>query len=151
MNNIDKVVLSIPQTRFTKPRVFLGGTCSSSKDKDYRKTLIPLLKIDYFNPVVDNWTKECKIKEIHEREHCDYVLYVITNDMKGVYSIAEVTDDSNKQPEKVLFCVLEKGFDQGQLNSLQATKELIQGNGGKIFSDLNSVAAWLNHGDLETY
>jgi len=35
-------------------RVFLGGTCNNSK---WRDVLIPRLKIDYFNPVVDDWNE----------------------------------------------------------------------------------------------
>ena len=41
-------------------KVFLGGTCNNST---WRDTLIPLLKIDYFNPVVDDWTPECQEQE----------------------------------------------------------------------------------------
>ena len=37
-------------------KVFLGGTCNNSK---WRDKLIPMLNIDYFNPVVDDWTEEC--------------------------------------------------------------------------------------------
>jgi len=36
-------------------RVFLGGTCNKST---WRQRLIKLLKIDYFNPVVDDWNEE---------------------------------------------------------------------------------------------
>lgn len=36
-------------------KVFLGGTCAGY---DWRSKLIPLLKCDYFNPVVKNWTEE---------------------------------------------------------------------------------------------
>lgn len=41
-------------------RVFLGGTCA---DTTWRSELIPLLedkKIEYFNPVVEDWTPECQ-------------------------------------------------------------------------------------------
>ncbi len=38
-----------------------------------------------------------------KREESDYVLYGITNGIKGVYSIAEVVDDSHKRPDKVIF------------------------------------------------
>lgn len=84
-------------------KVFLGGTCN---DSTWRDDLIPKLKIDYFNPIVDDWNKEAQQEEIKERKNSDYVLYVITPKMSGVYSIAEVVDDSNKRPEKTLFCVL---------------------------------------------
>ena len=79
--------------------IFLGGTCNNST---WREKLIPLLDIDYFNPVVDDWTPDCMAEEIKQREKCDFVLYVITPEMTGVYSIAEVTDDSNKRPEKTI-------------------------------------------------
>ena len=81
-------------------KVFLGGTCSGWK---WRDKLQPLLKCDFYNPIVRNWSEEDRLKEVHERETSDYVLYGITNGIKGVYSIAEVVDDSNKRPEKTLF------------------------------------------------
>ena len=68
-------------------KVFLGGTCNEST---WRDELIKKLKIDYFNPVVDDWTEECYKEELRQREICDYCLYVITPKMTGVYSIAEV-------------------------------------------------------------
>ena len=40
-------------------KVFLGGTCNNSI---WRDVLIPLLTdngINYFNPVVDDWTEDC--------------------------------------------------------------------------------------------
>ena len=69
----------------------MNGTCNEST---WRDKLISLLKIDYFNPVVDDWTEECMIEERRQRVICDYVLYVITPLMTGVYSIAEVVDDN---------------------------------------------------------
>jgi len=128
-----------------KKKVFLGGTCNGSL---WRNKLIPILNIDYFNPVVDNWTPECQKKEIYERENCDYCLYVITPKMTGIYSIAEVVDDSNKRPSKTIFCFLESDensiFTQHQLKSLNQTSKMIQNNGGKIFYSLEEVATFLN-------
>ena len=113
-------------------KVFLGGTCNEST---WRDKLIPMLKIDYFNPVVDDWTEECYLEELRQREICDYCLYAITPLMTGVYSIAEVIDDSNKRPNKTLFCVLEEDaglqFDKGQIKSLERTGLMVQKNGGK--------------------
>ena len=122
-------------------KVFLGGTCNESK---WRDELIPMLKIDYFNPVVEDWTEECMIEEIKQREKCDFCLYVITSRMTGVYSIAEVIDDSNKRPEKTLFCFLERGFTKGQIKSLNQVGKMVSNNGGKAFSNLNSLAEYLN-------
>lgn len=42
-------------------KVFLGGTCNNSK---WRDELIPNLTVDYFNPVVDDWTPEAAKKEV---------------------------------------------------------------------------------------
>lgn len=123
-------------------KVFLGGTCNEST---WRNELIPMLKIDYFNPVVDDWTPDCQEEEIKQRETCDYVLYTISKEMTGVYSIAEVIDDSNKRPEKTLFCILEDGFTEGQLRSLKATARMVFDNGGEIFSNLEEVASYLNN------
>jgi hypothetical protein len=64
------------------------------------------LTINYFNPVVPNWNKEAQQRELAARESCDFCLYVITPRMLGSYSIAEVVDDSNKRPQKTVFCVL---------------------------------------------
>lgn len=127
-------------------KVFLGGTCSDSKWRDVIK---PLLKIDYFDPVcTGEWTEEAYLREIHERETSDFVLYVITPKMVGVYSIAEVIDDSNKQPEKTLFCVLtnEGGdvFSKAELKSLIAVSKMVTKNGGKVFDNLFELANYLN-------
>lgn len=136
-------------------KVFLGGTCNGST---WRDKLIPMLSIDYFNPVVDDWTEECYQEELRQRETCDYCLYVITPRMTGVYSIAEVVDDSNKRPSKTIFCVLEKdypnkskgedwisiSFDEGKLKSLDKVGRMVENNGGKYFKSLEEVAEYLN-------
>ena len=36
-------------------KVFLGGTVADSKWREY---IMPKLEIEYFNPVVDDWTEE---------------------------------------------------------------------------------------------
>ena len=141
-------------------KVFLGGVCNGSK---WRDKLIPMLKINYFNPVVDDWNEECYQEELKQREICDYCLYVITPRMTGVYSIAEVVDDSNKRPEKTIFCVLNKDlnkdyddtiitnesmqpifFSKGQMMSLDRVGKMIERNGGKYFKSLKEVADYLN-------
>lgn len=136
-------------------KVFLGGTCNGSK---WRDRLIPMLKIDYFNPVVDDWTPECMAEEIRQRELCDYCLYVITPMMTGVYAIAEAVDDSNKRPDKTIFCILENDtFNQGgveitkqftdeKLKSLHKAGYLIVKNGAILQLSLLSVASLLNEG-----
>ena len=122
-------------------KVFLGGTCSGYK---WRDDLIPMLKCDYYNPIVKNWSEEDRLREVHERETADYVLYVITSGMKGVYSIAEIIDDSNKRPEKTIVCVLYDNVDEQMSRSLQATLNLAKSNGATVLNSLEDVASFLN-------
>jgi len=126
-------------------KVFLGGICNDSK---WRNILIQDLKIDYFNPVVEDWTPECQKEELKQRETCDVCLYVLTPKMTGVYSIAEVVDDSNKRPEKTLLCILEHDGDQHfsghQLKSLKAVGDMVIRNGGLTLYNLESVSNYLN-------
>lgn len=126
-------------------KVFLGGTANKSNWRDY---IIPKLKINYFNPVVDDWNEEAYKKELYEREHCDFCIYVITPKMTGVYSIAEVIDDSNKRPKKTLFCVLTKDgkdiFTDAQKKSLEAVGKMVETNGGKWFRSLHKMIDHLN-------
>ena len=126
-------------------KVFLGGTCNESR---WREELIEMLEIDYFNPVVEDWTEDCMKEEIKQRKICDYCLYVITPLMTGVYSIAEVIDDSNKRSDKTLFCYLEedggKRFTEGQMRSLNQVGKMVKRNGSIWLEDLNQVAAYLN-------
>lgn len=130
-------------------KVFLGGTCNESM---WRDKLIPMLEIeiDYFNPVVpiEEWNDACREREIYEREDSTYNLYCITPKMTGHLSIAEAVDDSNKTPEKVLFCVLnvdgEHQFTNDQMNSFYSIMAMIEKNGGKTFITLEDVANYLN-------
>lgn len=122
-------------------KVFLGGTCSGYK---WRDDLIPLLKCDYYNPIVKNWSEEDRLREVYERETADYVLYVITSGMKGVYSVAEIIDDSNKRPRRTLVCILYDNIDEQMSRSLQATLNLAKSNGATVLNSLEEVASFLN-------
>jgi len=132
-------------------RVFLGGTCNNST---WRKDLIPNLKIDYFNPVVKDWTPEAqKNEEMEKHLKCDLQLYVITPRMTGTFSIAEVVESAMNNGKRTVFCLLEKDkkgsgfvtFDEGQLKSLKAVKELVEKYGAYTCSDLKAVAKYLNN------
>jgi len=129
-----------------KNKVFLGGTCNGST---WRDELIPMLEIDYFNPVVPNWTQEDQKKEIKERTESDFCLYTITPKMSGVYSIAEVVDDSNKRPKSTIFVFLisdeDKAFTIDQYKSILAVEKLLIRNGVVCFDKLDDVAKWLNN------
>jgi len=126
--------------------VGLFGTCNDSK---WRESLIPLLDCKYFNPVVKDWNEEAQKLEIEKRETCDYLLYVITPKMTGVYSVAESVYDACNRPEKTLFCVItnddENEFTESQLNSLEMTKKMIANCGARVFDTLEHVAEFLNY------
>ncbi|HMC98743.1 MAG TPA: hypothetical protein VKH37_01275, partial [Ferruginibacter sp.] len=82
------------------------------------------------------------------RKICDFCLYVITPKMTGVYSVAEVVDDSNKEPGKTMFCFLKEDdehcFSSHQVKALEQVAKMVQKNGAKYFQSLNEVAAYLN-------
>ena len=126
-------------------KVFLGGTCNGSL---WRDDLIKNLRIDYFRPDADDWTPEMMEEEIKQRKECDFCLYIITPKMTGIYSIAEVVDDSNKQPAKTIFSYLlsdkESIFSADQLKSLEQTGRMVKRNGGQFFKTLKEVSDYLN-------
>ena len=125
-------------------KVFLGGTANSN----WRDSFINKLKINYFNPVVDDWNEEAYQNEIKERKECNFVLYVITPKMEGVYSIAEVVDDSHKQPNKTIFTFIREDegdtFSQHQQKSLDKVGVMVEENGGLYLKNINEVLNYLN-------
>ena len=128
-----------------KMKVFMGGTCNES---DWRNRIIPMLEVGFFNPVVDDWTPDCMAEELRQREECDVCLYVITPKMTGVYSVAEVIDDSNKRPARTVFVRLrddgDEKFTDGQWKSLGAVAQMVERNGGTAFDSLKSAALHIN-------
>ena len=116
-----------------KIRIFLGGTCAETT---WRNELIPLLVkrgIDYFNPVVDDWTPECQaIEEDEKNNKCNYHLYVITKEMMGTYSIAEIVHSAHlanmygTSVDKVVFAVLDEGtWQKHERKSFDAIMNLV--------------------------
>lgn len=134
-------------------KVFLGGTCNGST---WRDKLKPMLKIEYFDPVVDEWNEEAQLREIVERDAADFCLYTLTPMMGGVYSVAEVVDDSNKRPDKTVLCILETDdfvyegestqniWTAPMRHSLKAVENMVRANGAKVFTSLEEVAEHLN-------
>jgi hypothetical protein len=131
-------------------KTFLGGTCNEST---WRDIVIKQLDHDYFNPVVEDWTPECQKEELEERQNANCCLYCITPKMTGVYSVAEVIDDSNKRPEKTVLVLLrndeEETLSIGQWKSLLAVGELVLNNGGKVFYNLDDACHYINSLDTQ--
>jgi len=137
----------------SKHKVFLGGTCNNTT---WRKELIPELKIDYFNPVVKDWTEEAKKNEEKEKHiWCDLQLYVLTPRMTGTFSIAEVVESAVNSGKRTVLCVLDKDkkgskeieFDEGQKRSLDALKNMVKKYGAYVCDNLKDVAKYLNNFD----
>lgn len=143
-------------------KIFLGGTCNGSRWRE--AGFIPYLEpgIEAFNPVVDDWNEEAQERERHEREHCDFCLYVITPLMSGVYSIAEAIEDSNKRPGKTVFCLhnadyagyldaskpplpeTEINFSESELKSLDQVGRMVRRNGGRYFDSIKTAVDFFN-------
>ena len=116
-------------------------------------TMLDSEKVDAFNPVVDDWNEQAQANEDWHKANDGFCLYVLTPEMTGIYSIFEVADDSNKRPEKTIFCVLPerdgKTFSVGiQKNFLKIKKDLIR-NGARVCESLEEIATFLNSYDLQ--
>ena len=116
-------------------KIFLGGTIGK---KDWRQILIPFLEkynIDYFNPVLPqevDWTEEARINEEMQKKICNIHLYVITPEMKGIYSIAEAVQSSNSSENITIICFLNeyngKRFSERLHNNFVSVGTLIVNN-----------------------
>ena len=131
-----------------KLRVFLGGTCNESNWREWFILYVDKTVCSWFDPVVDDWTEDCMQQEIEERQLCDFCLYTITPKMTGVYSIAEVVDDSNKKPDRTVLVLLRddegRRFSEGQWRSLISVARMVKANGGKVFDNLKSAAVYFS-------
>lgn len=129
-------------------KVFLGGTCNGSNWRDIFMPMLLKRGIEYFNPVVKDWTEECQAEEEREKKICYFHLYVITPKMTGTFAIAEVVDDSNKHPLSTVLVILEDDefpiqdgkFTKEQRKSLKAVKKMVKANGASVFDTLEQVA-----------
>lgn len=125
-------------------KVFLGGTCNGSKWRDEAQNLLRKKGIDFFNPVVDNWDKSQQFEEEYQKNKvCNYNVYCITPKMLGVFSIAEVVDDSNKRPVSTILVILKKDdnkeFNESRYRSLQAVMTLVKNNGVAVYTSLDDM------------
>ncbi|KGJ87957.1 toll/interleukin-1 receptor domain-containing protein [Colwellia psychrerythraea] len=127
-------------------KVFLGGTVNGSSWRSY---VIPRLNIAYFNPVVKVWSEAALDRELYERRHSDFCLYVITPKLTGFYALAEVIDDSIKRPDRTIYCFLSEDggdtFSDNDCKILTTIGEQVAGNGGYNCRSLDGVVNLLNN------
>lgn len=131
--------------------VFLGGTTAfKDPSHDWRKYVIDRLKpsVKYFNPVVSDWNEYQQRVEERAKTNSVYKLYVITPQMAGVYSIAELVHDSIRVGDSTLICALAeydgKRFTESQLRSLDATLEMCRRYNATILYTLDGIVEYIN-------
>lgn len=131
-------------------KVFLGGTCTGH---NWREQIIPKLHCDYFNPLVENWTEECRLIEEKEKKICDYHLYVINGFMTGVYSIAEIVDDAHTMDKSKLVVVFyydsfvskkKRHTNKKLVHSLMATEKLLNKLGVNVYHQVFDAICYIN-------
>ncbi len=136
-------------------KVFLGGTCNGTTWRDELIKEFERLHIDYFNPVVEDWTPECQaIEEDEKNNKCDCHLYVITKEMLGTYSIAEIINSAwqaivyGTKVSFVVFAVLDEGtWQKHERKSFDATMNMV-----KNIAPHNSLRCYVKDmKDLATY
>ena len=103
--------------------------------------------MDYFNPVVEDWTPECQENERQEKANSSIHLYVITSAMTGVFSIAEAVESAMTEGVRTVFVVIPDGFDESQLKSLKAVCGVIIKHHNVALWDLSmrEVAEYLDN------
>ncbi len=111
-------------------RIFLGGTCAETTWRDELIEGLKRYECEWFNPVVKDWTPECQaIEEEEKNKKCNVHLYVITPEMQGVYSIAEIVNSCwqaqmyGTTVNRVILCVMGLWTAQ-QIKSFKATMTL---------------------------
>lgn len=135
-------------------KVYLGGTANGSI---WREVLIPHLKIDYYNPIVNGKPNENDFYyESNKIDYCDYYLYVVTPVMQTGYTIAEAVNRSSYCNGKVIFCLLRNDtqrieeemlvhhFSDYEYSTYVRVGEMIEKNGGHFYTSLKDVITFLN-------
>lgn len=92
-----------------KPTIALFGTCGGSTWREDK--IIPYFEehnINYYNPVVSNWTPECAIDEAKHLANDEIILFVINEETSGMASLMEamcacVRAVSTKQQKVLLY------------------------------------------------
>lgn len=129
-------------------KVYLDGTENGS---DWREKLIQdlkKLKIEYFDPSLENRSKRSYMEEIDQKNQSKFHIYVITPRMDDFENISELIEDSNKNPSKTIFSFLledgEIAFNSHQVKSLERVGEMMEKNGGKWCKNFREILTTIN-------
>ncbi len=77
-------------TQNTKNVIGLFGTCDNIRWRDPFMTRYTAENIQYFNPMVDNWTKDCVPIEAHHLANDPIILFPVLDQSYGIGSLAEI-------------------------------------------------------------
>ena len=127
-------------------KVYLGGVLSSCDN--IRQSIIDKLDIEYYDPsIVDSDFQGYK-KNQEAIENSDYILHVITPQMKGFQEIIDVVDDSNKKSYKTIYCFITESdgeqLSSHQIKSLVAIGEMVKKNGASWFESIEEAINFMN-------
>lgn len=124
-------------------KVFLDGTENGSA---WRRQLIPALEsagFQCFDPTEKPRSRRTYEEEMDQKSQSKYHLYVITPKMDDFENISELVEDSNKNPEKTIFCFWQTDEDEAftpqQIQSLERIGEMIAQNGGKWVREMEQI------------
>lgn len=131
--------------------VYLGGTIES----DWRQIIIPLLKVEYVNPVENYWSPDLRAKTISLRDQCEYSLYCITPNQIGFYAIAELIQDAHVKRGRCIYCMIDADknendsgavFTDRALLSLESVGMMVLSLGACWVPNLRTAANVINEG-----
>lgn len=128
--------------------IFLGGTVSD--DFDWRQKFIKLWKNSYigdeeiilFNPIVENWTEECRKKEQEVKSTARINVFIITPEHTGAFSFVEAFESAVSYPGKTMLLVCDNQSTGAKVSaSIDAIGERIKAHGGifKRYCDMQAL------------
>lgn len=129
--------------------VFLGGTCGEDTwrqrfIKYWKSSYIGDEDIELFNPVVEEWTDECRIKEDAVKATARINLFVITPEQAGPYSFAEAVESAITLPGKTMLLAYNDETTGAKVSkSIDAVGKMVTAHGG-IFKRYNSMQMLVN-------
>lgn len=134
--------------------LWLGGTCDERYDwrEDFLKHLN--LPISYYDPYIRpgesmDWDESARRAEVKAKEYARMQLYVITSDMRGCFSIEEITEAimSRKSFLNRGVCVAvidyRNGFTPDMKRSLEACMERWDALGATTLTSMEEVLSFI--------
>ena len=129
--------------------IFLGGTCGEDMwrqkfIKYWKDSYIGEEDIELFNPIVEEWTDECRLKEDKIKATARINLFVITPEQSGPYSFVEAVESAITLPGKTMLLIYNDETTGAKVaKSVDAVGARVIANGG-IFKRYNSMQMLVN-------